>query len=402
MNPRSARSGVPDGPIDLIAANPEPSDRGRVAWLHKVLCGSLALGFVLLVVAIVSADLFAQQATPPYPPQAYSHDGYPTQQAPYATQPAPPYTPQGEPGSPQAPPGYGQDSLPLDDAGEGAPPPPDAQDEYAPAQGLSPDQLEQLVAPVALYPDALLAQVLAASTYPDQVADAAQWRQAQMGAPPQQIADAANAQPWDPSVKALTAFPQVLAEMDQNLQWTTVADTDATARAWRACPPSMHVRSPMAEPALSMAVPRVIAQGGTIEGAKTGMAKTADTNPGDARRRDRAAISGRHRRPFPRKTIARMRRRLALPSDDPGLAAPPTGPTALACDPAARATARAVLADAPGSAALASATASSEDDLPEASRALRRNPGSPAGCADSAEATRRDPLAAVATSGLRR
>jgi len=30
----------------------------------------------------------------------------------------------------------------------------------------SPEQLQQLVAPIALYPDALVAQVLAAATYP--------------------------------------------------------------------------------------------------------------------------------------------------------------------------------------------------------------------------------------------
>jgi hypothetical protein len=41
-------------------------------------------------------------------------------------------------------------------------------------------------------------------------------------APPEQIAAGANAQTnWDPSVKALTAYPQVLAMLDQNLQWTT-------------------------------------------------------------------------------------------------------------------------------------------------------------------------------------
>jgi Protein of unknown function (DUF3300) len=87
-------------------------------------------------------------------------------------------------------------------------------------QPLDAGQLEQLVAPIALYPDALVAQVLAASTYPQQVADADRWRQAQGYATPDQIASAADAQGWDPSVKALTAFPQVLAQMDRNLQWT--------------------------------------------------------------------------------------------------------------------------------------------------------------------------------------
>jgi hypothetical protein len=98
------------------------------------------------------------------------------------------------------------------------------QQEYGPApaptQHLSTEQLEQLVAPIALYPDTLVAQILAAATYPAQVVDADHWRQAQAYAPPDQIVFGANAQNWDPSLKALTAFPQVLGEMDQNLRWT--------------------------------------------------------------------------------------------------------------------------------------------------------------------------------------
>jgi len=90
-----------------------------------------------------------------------------------------------------------------------------------PAQPLNAGQLEQLVAPIALYPDALVAQVLAASTYPNQVADADRWRQMEGYNSPEQIAAGADVQNWDPSVKALTAFPQVLAQMDRNLQWTT-------------------------------------------------------------------------------------------------------------------------------------------------------------------------------------
>jgi hypothetical protein len=101
--------------------------------------------------------------------------------------------------------------------------------QYAPNYGQAPAsarplnaaQLEQLVAPIALYPDALVAQVLAASTYPDQIADADHWRLMQGYASPDQIVAGADAQNWDPSVKGLTAFPQVLAQMDRNLQWTT-------------------------------------------------------------------------------------------------------------------------------------------------------------------------------------
>ncbi|MGA9511260.1 MAG: DUF3300 domain-containing protein [Candidatus Sulfotelmatobacter sp.] len=88
-------------------------------------------------------------------------------------------------------------------------------------QPLSEQQLEQLVAPIALYPDSLVAQVLIASTYPAQVAEADQWRKAEGYASSEQIAAGADAQPWDPSVKALTGFPQVLAQMDYNLQWAT-------------------------------------------------------------------------------------------------------------------------------------------------------------------------------------
>jgi len=91
-----------------------------------------------------------------------------------------------------------------------------------PAQALNAEQLEQLVAPIALYPDTLVAQIMAASTYPAEIAAADQWVRSMAGAPPEQIAAGANAQTgWDPSVKALTAYPQVLAMMNQNLQWTT-------------------------------------------------------------------------------------------------------------------------------------------------------------------------------------
>jgi hypothetical protein len=85
--------------------------------------------------------------------------------------------------------------------------------------------LEQLAAPIALYPDTLVAQVLAAATYPGQVVEADRWRRAQGNAGSDQIAVGADMQSWDPSVKGLTAFPQVLAEMDQNLGWTTALGT---------------------------------------------------------------------------------------------------------------------------------------------------------------------------------
>jgi uncharacterized membrane protein YgcG len=90
------------------------------------------------------------------------------------------------------------------------------------AQAAQPaEQLDQLVAPVALYPDALLAQVLAASTYPDEIADAAGWMRKNSSLKGSQLADAVDAQAWDPSVKALTQFPSVLANMGENRSWTS-------------------------------------------------------------------------------------------------------------------------------------------------------------------------------------
>ena len=85
----------------------------------------------------------------------------------------------------------------------------------------TPEQLQQLVAPIALYPDSLLSQILAASTFPEQVVEADQWVQAHPDLKGDDLAKAVDQQPWDPSVKALTAFPTVLGNMDKNLSWTS-------------------------------------------------------------------------------------------------------------------------------------------------------------------------------------
>src|SRR2546421_745515 len=85
----------------------------------------------------------------------------------------------------------------------------------------TPAQLQQLVAPIALYPDALVAQVLAASTYPDQIVEADRWMQQHTNLKGEQLGQEVDKQPWDPSVKALTEFTSVLANMDKNLSWTS-------------------------------------------------------------------------------------------------------------------------------------------------------------------------------------
>jgi hypothetical protein len=83
------------------------------------------------------------------------------------------------------------------------------------------DQLDSLVAPIALYPDPLLAQTLAASTYPLEVIQLEQWFANNKYLKDKALADAVAKQPWDPSVQALVAFPDVVQRMAGNIQWTT-------------------------------------------------------------------------------------------------------------------------------------------------------------------------------------
>src|SRR5215469_11137444 len=85
----------------------------------------------------------------------------------------------------------------------------------------TPEQLQQLVAPIALYPDSLVAQILAASTFPEQVVEADRWLQTNPDLKGDALAQSADQQQWDPSVKALTAFPTILGNMDKNLSWTS-------------------------------------------------------------------------------------------------------------------------------------------------------------------------------------
>jgi Protein of unknown function (DUF3300) len=87
--------------------------------------------------------------------------------------------------------------------------------------GHTPQELQQLVAPIALYPDALVAQILAASTYPTQIVEAQRWMQSHSNLKGEELAKEADKQNWDPSVKAVTQFPSVLENMDKNLSWTS-------------------------------------------------------------------------------------------------------------------------------------------------------------------------------------
>ena len=190
-------------------ASPRLSGDALGNILRKALAGTLAatmLPFSCLAVQ-------AQQDTnvPPPPPDGSGQYGPPPQNGQYG------------------PPQGGQPGYPQDGQGYGPPPPQDGQYGYPQAGGpppgnyqpQGPDQLGQLVAPIALYPDSLVAQVLAAATYPAQVASAEQFVQGGGNYPPDQLAQLANNQPWDPSVKSLVAFPQVLSDLNRNMEWTT-------------------------------------------------------------------------------------------------------------------------------------------------------------------------------------
>ena len=87
--------------------------------------------------------------------------------------------------------------------------------------GFSVEQIDALVAPVALYPDPLLTQLLMATTFPLQVVDAARWvaEPEHRGLSGDALVRALEPMNWDPSVKSLVPFPQVLAMMDANHEW---------------------------------------------------------------------------------------------------------------------------------------------------------------------------------------
>jgi hypothetical protein len=88
------------------------------------------------------------------------------------------------------------------------------------AKGFGSEELEQILAPVALYPDSLLTQVLMASTYPLEVVQADRWAKQNKNLKGDALAAALEKQPWDPSVKSLVNFPEVLGMMSEKLDWT--------------------------------------------------------------------------------------------------------------------------------------------------------------------------------------
>src|ERR1022692_612974 len=217
----------------LRNSHPRSSTKTAKSLLASALRRPFALLMILLLLPFAVPELYAQQPWPQTPQYTY---GQRAQSAPSAGQyapnpgsshpanPQPPlyYQPTGSP--PQT---YGQQPYTgqPEYAADQAYPAPDYDQPQAspqaPAQPFTPEQLQQLVAPIALYPDNLVAQILAAATYPDQVVEADRWLQQHTDLKGEQLGKEVDKQPWDPSVKALVEFPSVLANMDKNLSWTS-------------------------------------------------------------------------------------------------------------------------------------------------------------------------------------
>jgi Protein of unknown function (DUF3300) len=86
---------------------------------------------------------------------------------------------------------------------------------------IPPDQLDSLVAPVALYPDPLLTQVLVASTYPLEIIQLQQWLQKNPGLTGDALTTAVQKQDWDPSIQAMSVFPDLVKRLSDDIKWTT-------------------------------------------------------------------------------------------------------------------------------------------------------------------------------------
>src|SRR5436190_4283213 len=102
---------------------------------------------------------------------------------------------------------------------------PNAQDSGGAQESVKvpPDQLNALVAPIALYPDNLLSQTLVASTYPLEIIQLQQWldKHRDLSKDQKKLADAVKKEPWDPSIQAMAALPNVVKRLADDIQWTT-------------------------------------------------------------------------------------------------------------------------------------------------------------------------------------
>lgn len=133
--------------------------------------------------------------------------------------------------------------------------------EDSPGDFFSPEQLDNLLAPIALYPDPLLAQVLLAATFPDQIDEASRFLRG--NSDPNYI----DSQPWDVSVRAVARYPTVLDMMADKLDWTTAVgqayvnqSTDVTASIQR-----LRAQARSAGNLISTPQQQIVESGGYIE-----------------------------------------------------------------------------------------------------------------------------------------
>jgi hypothetical protein len=95
-------------------------------------------------------------------------------------------------------------------------------DQTAPqTDSFSHEELRKLLAPIALYPDALLAQMLPASAYPIEIVQAERWLQKNAALVEKYDFSGIDKEKWDPAVKAMARFPDVIRKMSEDLPWTT-------------------------------------------------------------------------------------------------------------------------------------------------------------------------------------
>src|ERR1051325_6254255 len=91
------------------------------------------------------------------------------------------------------------------------------------ATTIPPDDLAALVAPIALFPDSMLSQTLVASTYPLELIQLQQWlaKHPDLAKDQKKLAEAVKKQPWDASIQAMAALPDVVKRLADDVQWTT-------------------------------------------------------------------------------------------------------------------------------------------------------------------------------------
>jgi hypothetical protein len=86
---------------------------------------------------------------------------------------------------------------------------------------FSREEIRKLVAPYALYPDPLLAQLLPACAYPIDIVQVSRWLAKNKAAVAKGDLSGLDQQGWDPTVKALARFPDVIDKLNADLDATT-------------------------------------------------------------------------------------------------------------------------------------------------------------------------------------